>query len=85
MKIIRYRDSQSRVGYGWQGEEGGYYKIAGDIFGEYTAKREAADVAKLLAPVAPSGFFCIGLNYRQHAAETTRNASRRMSIFQRWS
>jgi 2-keto-4-pentenoate hydratase/2-oxohepta-3-ene-1,7-dioic acid hydratase in catechol pathway len=70
MKIIRYRDSQSRVGYGWQGEEGGYYKIAGDIFGEYTAKREAADVAKLLAPVAPSGFFCIGLNYRQHAAET---------------
>ena len=70
MKIIRYRDSQSRVGYGWQGEEGGYYKIAGDIFGEYTATREAADVAKLLAPVAPSGFFCIGLNYRQHAAET---------------
>jgi 2-keto-4-pentenoate hydratase/2-oxohepta-3-ene-1,7-dioic acid hydratase in catechol pathway len=31
---------------------------------------ERADVKKLLAPVAPTAFFCIGLNYRQHAAET---------------
>jgi 2-keto-4-pentenoate hydratase/2-oxohepta-3-ene-1,7-dioic acid hydratase in catechol pathway len=70
MKIIRYQDSQKNIGYGWQTEEGGYCKIAGDIYGEYVATRERADVARVLAPVAPTEILCIGLNYRQHAAET---------------
>jgi 2-keto-4-pentenoate hydratase/2-oxohepta-3-ene-1,7-dioic acid hydratase in catechol pathway len=30
----------------------------------------AADVRKLLAPVVPAVFFCIGLNYRRHAEES---------------
>jgi len=70
MKIIRYQDSQKNIGYGWQTAEGGYCKISGDIFGEYSATREEADVARVLAPVAPAGILCIGLNYRAHAAET---------------
>ena len=70
MKIIRYRDSENRIGYGWQSQEGHYCRIAGDIFGEHSATQDAADVVKLLAPVAPSGILCIGLNYRRHAEET---------------
>ena len=31
---------------------------------------QPADVAKLLAPIAPVAIFAIGLNYRQHAIET---------------
>jgi 2-keto-4-pentenoate hydratase/2-oxohepta-3-ene-1,7-dioic acid hydratase in catechol pathway len=70
MKIIRYQDSGNHIVYGWQAEDGAYYKISGDIFGQYSATREPAHVAKLLAPVVPSGILCVGLNYRQHAAET---------------
>ena len=70
MKIIRYRDSQNQVAYGWQAADGGYCKLSGDIFGPYSPTAEPADVAKLLAPIAPAGILCIGLNYRRHAAET---------------
>jgi 2-keto-4-pentenoate hydratase/2-oxohepta-3-ene-1,7-dioic acid hydratase in catechol pathway len=70
MKIIRYQDSQNRIAHGWQAQDGGYCKISGDIFGQYSAGTEPADVAKLLAPVAPTGILCVGLNYRRHAAET---------------
>jgi 2-keto-4-pentenoate hydratase/2-oxohepta-3-ene-1,7-dioic acid hydratase in catechol pathway len=45
-------------------------RLEGDIFGKYQVTTDRADVAKLLAPIAPAQIFCIGLNYRQHAAET---------------
>ncbi len=61
MKIIRYRDSQNRISHAWQTGGGGYCKISGDIFGHYSATDEPADVAKLLAPVAPAAILCIGL------------------------
>jgi len=70
MKIIRYLDSQNRAAHGWQAEDGTYRKISGDIFGQYSATSEPVDIARLLAPVSPSGILCIGLNYRHHAAET---------------
>jgi 2-keto-4-pentenoate hydratase/2-oxohepta-3-ene-1,7-dioic acid hydratase in catechol pathway len=44
--------------------------IRGDILPKFTPTGENADVHKLLAPITPAAFFCIGLNYRQHAAET---------------
>jgi 2-keto-4-pentenoate hydratase/2-oxohepta-3-ene-1,7-dioic acid hydratase in catechol pathway len=73
MKIIRYQDSQQHIFHGWQSGDGRYFKISGDIFGRYSATDELADVAKLLAPVAPSSILCIGLNYRKHAEETKGN------------
>ena len=69
MKIIRYQNSLSHIAYGWLAPDGKSFEIAGDISG-LTRPDRPADVAKLLAPVAPTGFFCIGLNYRQHADET---------------
>jgi 2-keto-4-pentenoate hydratase/2-oxohepta-3-ene-1,7-dioic acid hydratase in catechol pathway len=81
MKIIRYLDSPGRVAYGWLGDDGRPYKISGDPFAEFSRSAEAADVAKLLAPVAPTGFFCVGLNYRKHAAETNAKIPERPILF----
>ena len=71
MRIIRYEDGQGRIGYAEEERDGGgRWRIEGDIYGQHRATRERAEVKKLLAPVAPAAFFCIGLNYRKHAAET---------------
>jgi 2-keto-4-pentenoate hydratase/2-oxohepta-3-ene-1,7-dioic acid hydratase in catechol pathway len=70
MKIIRYQDANKNIGYAAQRPDGTARRIQGDIFGEYRVTDERAEVTKLLAPVAPVAFLCIGLNYRQHAAET---------------
>jgi 2-keto-4-pentenoate hydratase/2-oxohepta-3-ene-1,7-dioic acid hydratase in catechol pathway len=70
MKIIRYEDAKGNVSYAAQQSNGSALRIQGDIFGEHHVTNERADVKKLLTPVAPAAFLCIGLNYRQHAAET---------------
>ena len=81
MKIIRYQDPQNRISHGWQKPDGAYAKISGNILGEYSATDEPADVAKLLAPIAPAAILCIGLNYRQHAAETNAKIPERPILF----
>ncbi len=70
MKIIRYQDRAGVCGQAVQQADGDALRIAGDIFGEHRVTQERAEVAKLLAPVAPVAVLCIGLNYRQHAEET---------------
>ena len=71
MRIIRYVDGRGKVGYGAElGDGSGRLRMEGDIFGEHRVTNERAEVKKLLAPVAPVALMCIGLNYRQHAAET---------------
>jgi 2-keto-4-pentenoate hydratase/2-oxohepta-3-ene-1,7-dioic acid hydratase in catechol pathway len=70
MKIIRYLDSDHRAGYAALKEDGSALEISGDIFGDFSVTGKPAAVAKLLAPLAPSNILCIGLNYRQHAAES---------------
>ena len=69
MRIIRYQDPQGAVRYAAQQPDGSARQIVGDIFGAYEVTKEPARVEKLLAPVAPVAFFCIGLNYRRHAEE----------------
>jgi 2-keto-4-pentenoate hydratase/2-oxohepta-3-ene-1,7-dioic acid hydratase in catechol pathway len=69
MRIIRYQDPQGAVRYAAQQPDGSARQIAGDIFGAHEVTKESARVQKLLAPVAPVAFFCIGLNYRRHAEE----------------
>jgi 2-keto-4-pentenoate hydratase/2-oxohepta-3-ene-1,7-dioic acid hydratase in catechol pathway len=69
MRIIRYQDPQGATRYAAQHSDGSARQIAGDIFGAYQVTGEPARVEKLLAPIAPVAFFCIGLNYRRHAEE----------------
>jgi 2-keto-4-pentenoate hydratase/2-oxohepta-3-ene-1,7-dioic acid hydratase in catechol pathway len=70
MKIIRYQDSLGGTGYAAQQKDGTALKLAGDIYRSHAVTDETAEVTKLLAPVWPTAIICIGLNYRQHAAET---------------
>lgn len=71
MKIIRYLDSQNKVHFGALNADGSAERLNGnDLYGKLTPSGEKADLRKLLAPVEPTGILCIGLNYKQHAAES---------------
>lgn len=53
--------------------EGRWRLIEGDVFGRFTEGAEVDGArAKLLAPVMPSKIVCVGLNYRDHAAEQNK-------------
>jgi 2-keto-4-pentenoate hydratase/2-oxohepta-3-ene-1,7-dioic acid hydratase in catechol pathway len=70
MKIIRYQDRRGQSGYAVEQADGLTLKLAGDLFSIPQVTSERVEVVKLLAPVEPRAIICIGLNYRQHAAET---------------
>lgn len=70
MRIIRYEDKSGNVGYAAQQTDGSALKLSGDIYTKRTPTTECAEVARLLAPIAPASIICIGLNYRRHAEET---------------
>jgi 2-keto-4-pentenoate hydratase/2-oxohepta-3-ene-1,7-dioic acid hydratase in catechol pathway len=55
-------------------EEGGRWRLLeGDLFGRYEAGDDiTANGQRLLAPVEPSKMVCIGLNYKDHAAEQNK-------------
>jgi 2-keto-4-pentenoate hydratase/2-oxohepta-3-ene-1,7-dioic acid hydratase in catechol pathway len=44
-------------------------EITGDVFGKFSVGGKSVTIGKLLAPIVPSCFLCIGLNYRRHAEE----------------
>lgn len=54
-------------------EQGTWRLLDGDIFARYTAGETIASTGhKLLAPVLPSKIVCVGLNYKDHAAEQNK-------------
>lgn len=69
MKIIRFLDSDGRCRYGEPTNGRNARLIEGDPFSRYRVTDQSIRVHKLLAPVEPSSILCIGLNYREHAAE----------------
>src|SRR5882757_10649617 len=81
MKIIRYLDRAGLIHYGSEQPDGSALRIDGDVYGEYRVTTDRAHVAKLLAPIAPTQILCIGLNYRQHAAETNAKIPERPILF----
>ncbi len=71
MNIIRYVSPDGHTGFAALQPDETARHIAGDIFGEYVVTNETVTVTKRLAPVAvPSAILGIGLNYREHAAES---------------
>ena len=71
MKIFRYTDPTGAARYGVIQSDGGRVEAEGDPFaGTLAPTARAADVRKLLPPVAPTNILCIGLNYQKHAEET---------------
>ncbi len=70
MKLIRFYDQHGHVHYGSTEDAGTVRLITGDLLGEFRLTDQRVRPVKLLAPVQPAAIFCIGLNYRRHAAET---------------
>jgi len=70
MKIIRYQSDSGAIHYAALQADGAAFELEGDLFTGLKGTSRPATVRKVLAPVAPVAIICIGLNYRQHAAET---------------
>jgi len=74
MRIQRYRDLEGGLHYAQLHDDGSQERLLGDPFGPEALAGlrptgEAAQVAQLLAPIAPRVILGIGVNYRRHAAE----------------
>jgi 2-keto-4-pentenoate hydratase/2-oxohepta-3-ene-1,7-dioic acid hydratase in catechol pathway len=69
MRIIRFL-SGGKVHRGKEIDSTKALRIEGGLFTGYRVTDEVLPVEKLLAPWVPTDILCIGLNYRQHAAES---------------
>lgn len=69
MKLIRYLDPAQRIQYAAEKPGGSFFRLDGDPFGNNRVTQESANIAQILAPVAPVQIWCIGQNYRRHADE----------------
>ncbi len=81
MKIIRYLDSAGHIRHGAEQPDGSVGRIEGDLYTSFRVTATQDTVAKLLAPIVPTQILCIGLNYRQHAAETNAKIPERPILF----
>jgi 2-keto-4-pentenoate hydratase/2-oxohepta-3-ene-1,7-dioic acid hydratase in catechol pathway len=70
MKIIRYTTPDHPTHYGLLHPEGKVTRADGELFAGLVDTGEVVENYTLLAPVDPRAVYCIGLNYRAHAAET---------------
>src|SRR5687768_1662025 len=69
MRIVRFLSAGTEH-YGRQLDEKTAVEIEGGLFGARRETGRALPVEKLLAPLVPTDILCIGLNYREHAAES---------------
>ncbi|MGB7156703.1 MAG: fumarylacetoacetate hydrolase family protein [Tepidisphaeraceae bacterium] len=69
MRIIRFV-SHGQIHHGVPIGDASARKIEGDLFGKYDVTGTVLEVERLLAPIVPADILCIGLNYREHAAES---------------
>ncbi len=70
MHILRFMDDTNEVCYGTDFREDRALLLSGDLFTGFHKTGEVIKVKKILSPVTPPAVFCIGINYRAHAAET---------------
>jgi 2-keto-4-pentenoate hydratase/2-oxohepta-3-ene-1,7-dioic acid hydratase in catechol pathway len=70
MRIIRHQANDGTIQHAALQPDGNARRIEGDIFGDFRVTDEVVTLGKLLAPLAPTAIFCIGLNYRKHAEES---------------
>ena len=71
MQLIRYKDASGETHFGGRRRrEECWYRLRGNPFADFELTSQPAEVTNLLSPIQPPAIWCIGLNYRQHAAET---------------
>ena len=81
MRIIRFIDETDTIRFGLESQDNQTEALTGDLYAGLTPSGEWATVNKLLAPLAPSNIYCIGLNYREHAAESGMEAPNQPVVF----
>ncbi|GAB4242729.1 MAG: hypothetical protein OHK005_06750 [Candidatus Methylacidiphilales bacterium] len=69
MKVARFLDPAGSEKFGIPLDRGKAELLEGPPLGPWHRTGQTTAIHQLLAPVRPSSIFCIGLNYRQHAAE----------------
>jgi 2-keto-4-pentenoate hydratase/2-oxohepta-3-ene-1,7-dioic acid hydratase in catechol pathway len=69
MRIIRFLSS-GKIHLGQRIDDATALRIEGDLLGDHRVTTDKLKVDKLLAPIVPTDILCIGLNYREHAAES---------------
>ena len=68
--LLRLDDHGGVEQLGEEEADGSARLLDGSLYTGLTPTGESAGIGKLLAPVVPTNIFCIGLNYREHAAES---------------
>ncbi|MGA2332726.1 MAG: fumarylacetoacetate hydrolase family protein [Syntrophales bacterium] len=73
MKIIRFLSDENHEICGlYEPElEDQALVIRGDLFGDFEVTSKLAGIGRILPPVYPCNILALGLNYRQHADETS--------------
>ena len=69
MRIVRFQ-SKGKTHLGQQIDDRTAMRIDGDLLPNPRVTQERLSIEKLLAPIVPTDILCIGLNYREHAAES---------------
>jgi len=70
MRITRFLDEHNSVCFGTDIEKGMATLLTDDVFGEIKKIGKRVKVKKTLPPLNPVAIFCVGINYKAHAAET---------------
>ncbi|MFH2005844.1 MAG: fumarylacetoacetate hydrolase family protein [bacterium] len=81
MRIIRFLDDQERVLLGRDNGDNTAEVLEGTLFEPLTPTGRILPVHRLLCPLDPRAILCIGLNYRDHAAETGKPLPERPVLF----
>lgn len=70
MRIVRFVGADGRTCLGEEAGDGQARVLAGDLFAGLERTDRLVRIDRRLAPLSPTNIFCIGLNYREHAAES---------------
>ena len=81
MRIIRFIDELDRIRWGHSPEGSTAARLEGDLLTGLRETPHRVAVKKLLCPLEPRAIMGIGLNYRQHAAETGQPLPERPVLF----
>jgi 2-keto-4-pentenoate hydratase/2-oxohepta-3-ene-1,7-dioic acid hydratase in catechol pathway len=81
MRVIRFVDESGNIRLGEEAENGQARVLAGSLYDGLQQTDDHATIQKLLAPLEPVNIYCIGLNYREHAAESGMAAPENPVVF----
>src|SRR5438105_4856590 len=69
MRIVRFI-TDNKIYHGQLDDERSARVIEGDLFAQHHVTDRVMKIDELLAPLVPTDILCIGINYRDHAAES---------------